>query len=231
MLIRRDAVPARALRPFAVPRSPVQVARIGPHGEGGDAVQADNPHDVELARLQGQVEALEAALEEAKTVRETAVELALEKGREEGRRAADEFGAERLEALRDELAKASRDCLSQLNEKSDLAIEIARAAIHKILGEASPRGALAEEIVRNAIAQIAGGTVVAVRVSSEDFASDEELAALGNELGAVRIIRDDDLRGGGCGLDLTLGTVDASLGVQLAALDRALGRSGIGAAS
>ena len=42
----------------------------------------------------------------------------------------------------------------------------------------------------------------------------------------VRIVRDANLPRGGCELELTLGTIDASLDVQLAALDRELGRSG-----
>ena len=103
-----------------------------------------------------------------------------------------------------------------------MAIEIARAAIHKVLGETTSRAALAEELVRNAVAQVASGTLVLARVSGEDFASEEELDTLARELGAVRIVRDDTLASGGCEFDLTLGMIDASLDVQLAALDREL---------
>jgi flagellar assembly protein FliH len=230
MLIRRQDAAMQALRPFALPRSPAQAIRT--LGESLDPVDRSDasgpadPHEATLARLRDRVEALEAALEEAASAGEVAVEAALEKGREEGRHAADELGAERLEALREQVAKASQACLAQLDGKGDMAIEIARAAIHKILGEGSPRAALVEEIVRNAVAQIAGGTIVAARVSGKDFTSDQELAALARELGAVRIVRDNKLPAGGCELDLTLGTIDASLGVQLAALDRELDESG-----
>jgi len=226
VLIRRDDTAMRTLRSFDPPRSAGRVrgATVDLAEESG---QVDG-RDVQLARLEERIEILQASIGEAEVAHEKAVEAALERGREEGRRAADELGAERLAALREELATASRECLSQFAEKSDLAVAIARAAIQKVLGEASTRAEIAGEIARNAIAQVGAGTTIAVRVSSADFGSDEELAALERELGAMRIVRDDELRAGDCRLDLTLGTVDASLGVQLAALDRELGRVGNG---
>jgi len=230
MLIRRQDAAMRVLRPFALPRSPAQATPMlgdGPNLAGlSDATESGDPHESELVRLQGRIQTLEAALEDAKCVREAAVEAALDQGREEGREAADALGAQRLEALRGGLAKTAQECLSLLDGKSDLAIEIARAAIRRILGEATPRASLAEEIVRNAMAQVAGGTIIAVRVSGHDFDSDEKLASLARELGAVRIARDNGLPAGGCLLDLTLGTIDASLDVQLAALDRELDACG-----
>lgn len=226
MLIRRQDAAMQALRPFAVPLSPAQASRIRGErlAERADDTEPADAHEAELARLQAQVEWLEAALDDAKSAREAAVEAALEQGREEGLRAADELGTERLETLRDQLARTSEKCLQKLTEKDDLAIEIARTAIHKILGEASPCAALAGEIVRNAMAQVVAGTIVAVRVSSKDFAADDELALLARELGAVRIVCDEELPCGGCEIELTLGTVVASLDVQLGALDRELGR-------
>lgn len=229
MLIRRHESAMQSLRPFAVPSSSgQQILKRGenPEFERPDGALPDNLHNAELARLQARLEALETELDEAEAVRDAAVAAALEQGREEARQAAHDLGAERLQALRDRLAEAAQECLAQLKEQGDLAVEIARAAIHKILGEASPRSASAEELVRNAIEQVSGGMVVAVRVSTKDFAADEELAALARELGAVRIVRDADLPCGGCELELTLGTIDASLDVQLAALDRELGRIG-----
>ena len=174
---------------------------------------------------------LAAALEEASAARDAAVEAALERGREEGRQTADQLGAERLHALREALAQTSVAWRTRLQEDGDMAIEIARAAVHKILGEANPRAALAAEIVRNAVAQIAAGTIVAVRVSASDFANDDELAALADDLGAIRIVRDRDLSSGGCELELIMGTVDASLGTQLALLDRELDPAGERSAS
>ncbi len=230
LILRRDAA-MHAFRPFAL--SPARSARLLDESKGAAEQQSDIESGAllaaERAELQGRIEALEEMLEEARLVRETAVEAALEQGREEGRRAADELGAERLEALRDALMEASQDCLAQLRGKDELAIEIARAAIHRILGEASPRALLAEEIVRNALAQVVGGTVVSARVSAQDFPSDEDVAALARELGAVQIVRDDALPSGGCELELTLGTIDASLDVQLTSLDCELGRPGSGA--
>jgi flagellar biosynthesis/type III secretory pathway protein FliH len=222
MLIRRHDAAMHPLLPFAL--LPAQSTRI--RGEDQDAAERksgaepDAAHAAERAELHSRIDALEEAL----LAREAAVEAALEQGREDGRRAADELGAERLEALRDALAEASQDCLARLHGTGELAIEIARAAIYKILGEASPRAALVGEIVRNALAQVAGGAVVSARVSARDFASDEDLAALARELDAVHIVRDDALPSGGCKLELTRGTIDASLDVQLASLDRKLDR-------
>jgi flagellar assembly protein FliH len=230
MLIRRQDAAMRALSPFAVPLSsalPTRMQGENPELEerAADALPGD-VHHAELAQLQARLEGLETALDEAEATREAAVTAALEQGREEARQAADDLGAERLQALRDRLAQTAQECLAQLKEQGDLAVEIALAAIHKILGEASPRSALVEELVSNAIGQVSGGLVLAVRVSAKDFAAEEELAALASELGAVRIVRDADLPCGGCELELTLGTIDASLDVQLAALDRELGRLG-----
>jgi flagellar assembly protein FliH len=236
MLIRREDAALRVLRPFAMPDWASNGIGMRHEDEDRDvagrapALQPGSELGTEWARLQSRVETLEAALEEERTAQEAAVEAAFARGREAGERAADNLEAERLAMLRDQVAMASIACATQIDSKGDLAVQIARAAIHKILGEAAPRAALVEDIVRNAVTQAATGSVIAVRVSEKDFASDEELAALAGELGSVNIVRAASLPSGGCELELTMGSIDASLDLQIASLDRELARFGNGTA-
>ena len=230
MLIRRHDVALQTLRPFMLPRAAAQTPRIG--GEGIMAAERTDDGvpggslEAELVSLRSRVETLGAALEEAEMARATAVEAAFDQGREEGLRAADELGEERLQALRQQFVETSQACLARLSERGELAVEIARTAIHRILGEGSPCAALAEGLIRNAMSQVTSGTVVAVRVSAEDFADDEALTELAREIGGVNFVRVEDLPSGGCELELTLGMIDASLATQLSSLNLVLDRYG-----
>ena len=215
MLIRRDEARSRPFRIFAAP---------GPNGGARQTEDAPSPEgDCELA-LTSRVAALEDQLVQERAVREHELKAAFSEGSAAGRREAADRNAEKLEALRKALEQVGQDLGAKLDEKADVAVAIARAALQRILGEDSARREMVGEIVRQMAADVAAETLVRIRVSAEDFESDQEIAVLARSLPGISIERQDALPGGSCLLDLTLGCIDASLDVQSRSLDGQLQR-------
>lgn len=155
---------------------------------------------------------LAAAREEADSLRRAAVA----EGAAEGRRSA---------AAMVVAAEAARARL-----QSDAEPDIARLALHiarkVVAGELAQSDAAIGRIVAQALLSARLGRAVVVRVHPDDAAGLQErfpelLAAAGRSEGLV-LRPDPTLTRGDCVVDSELGTIDARLETQLAAIERAL---------
>jgi flagellar biosynthesis/type III secretory pathway protein FliH len=63
--------------------------------------------------------------------------------------------------------------------------------------------------------ELAEGSILRVRVSSDDFTDQSSLDALQAEFANVEVVPQLDLKPGACLFDLKLGALDASINVQL----------------
>jgi flagellar assembly protein FliH len=144
----------------------------------------------------------------------------LESGTKEARAALDEE-TERLRAL----AGSLRDALEQgIAGAEDAMVEVAFAAVCKVVGEAASREDGVRAIVREAMRQVHAKEGLVVRVSAADHALLCAHGSLG-EGAKVELAADERVGPGGCLIETSGGTLDARLEVQLRQLLAALVRA------
>lgn len=225
-LIRRQQAAGRPVTPFRASRiaRPASRNEIHPQSETAGEGSLSEP-DGTISHLEIRIDELEEALELERKERVEACETAFAEGNEEGRTVAATEEAKRSEMLRQAIEQALAGCVAKIEERTDLAVSIARTALQKILGPGSDREGMAEAIIRHDAVQLSTRAILRVRVSPGDFPEETTLLGLSAARGGVEIIRDPDLETGSCLFDLTLGTIDASLPVQAQKLDQLLARA------
>jgi flagellar assembly protein FliH len=155
-------------------------------------------------------------------LRRQAFEDGYRDGREEGLRVAKAELAGELEALRT-LAASMRGALEEgIGGQEDALVEIAFAAVCRILGEAAAREDGVRSMVREAARAARAKEGIVLRVSAGDQALLQ--ASRGDELG-VDVVADERVSAGGCLIETSGGTLDARLEVQLRQLLDALTRA------
>ena len=161
-----------------------------------------------ISDLEDVVAASASALEDAKA-------QAYEDGKAEGLATADKFALEGLERLQEACAQAQGNLISELQSHVDLAIEIAKALIQRVLGDDAQ---LPSHVIQTAAAwseRLKQTTVLRLRVSLIDFPDEETLTELGGRVTPIQVEADPALETGACVFDLQLGQFDASLPTQL----------------
>jgi flagellar assembly protein FliH len=136
--------------------------------------------------------------------------------------------AERVEALEKQaqeferlMASAQRALASQVEGLEDVMVEIAFAAVCKLLGETALTEEGARGLVREAMRGVAAKEGLVVRVSPQDHSV---LSARTGE-GRADLVADDRVALGGCIIETTGGMLDARLEVQLQQLVETLTRA------
>lgn len=184
--------------------------------------EAEDKQGAQVRALTDQVEALEAALRTAQDQNEIDRAEAFEQGREEGLAAAETREHERIAVLQGAVTEALATLERKVDQERDLAIDIARAALDRVVADPALYHGLVAETARRHAAGLQRGSIVGLRVSPIDFPDADALAAL-PQLGThAKVEADPALEAGACIFDLSLGSFDVSIPRQLAAIEGAL---------
>ena len=102
-------------------------------------------------------------------------------------------------------------------------VEVVSTAVRKIIGELDDKERIVR-IVRTALEQVRGRQRVVVRVSPEEEAYVNEAfnVMTGKSKSALEIVSDARMKPGDCVLESEMGLIEASLPVQLKAIENAL---------
>ena len=147
---------------------------------------------------------------------EQAVVKAEQQGYDRGLEVASRLEDEKLAALGKSLEDGLQGALGVVEGETALAIEIAREALTRILGDPAQYQSAIVAIARHWAKHISASSIVRLRVSDEDFPvvdNADPLALFGNQF---EVVRDATLAQGACLFDLVLGRLDASVPRQLA---------------
>ena len=160
-----------------------------------------------------------ADLEEALKAREKELEEARKKAFDEGQKTGEAAASRKSEEALALLGQAAEQGVKSLEAKLDgqieTSVEIARALLRRILGDEAELPWHVAETARRWKSEIAGSSLIRLRVSAEDFPDESELADLAKSFAGTEILAEADLARGSCLFDLKLGTLDASISRQL----------------
>ena len=227
-------------QPRSLPRSPRQRAE-------GTAASAQGTAGAELTVPcgPGHGDGYQQGLEEGRAVglqgAQQRVDEAVRKARQDFEGVAnqrlEEFKSEasaRLAHLERVLASFETATARRVAELEDDAIALAYGAVCKLLGEQAGGAAAIGGIVRQAMAQLRGSTLLAVRMNESDLRTllgDEQGRRLQAAAPQVKWTADPAVAAGGCLIDTTAGSLDARLEMQLASLRALWAAAGTGSAA
>lgn len=218
-LIRRNS--EQALTAAAFPPAKPAAAATTSARSATQAEQTD-PRDIRIAALRADCDALTQQIADLKAEIESVRVQAYEEGREAGRDEAESREAERLTKLAEALDTARQDFDERIAQEHDFGIEIALAALRKVLGNPAHYRDLVAATAQHHAAGLASSTVVKLSVSAADFPDGAALAPLQSSLGQVRIVADPAMPAGSCRFELTHGQLDAEIPAQAASLESLL---------
>jgi flagellar biosynthesis/type III secretory pathway protein FliH len=182
------AAGAVALADAPVPRSPAELA-------------LDEAHD-RIARLEAQLLAIDKERRDERDAAHAA-------GLKEGAARADDAAERRLSQIREMAASALDVWRARIGELDILAAMLAQGAVAKLFSPHADLSDLVARAIGAKVARLRAESVVAVRVSSEDFAEPSAVVAVA---GGAEIICDPLLKSGECRIALRLGEVDLTIG-------------------
>lgn len=230
---RNDGV----LRGAATHALPRPLPRPPRHGAGNaivsreptvDAVAISRTSGADAGYQQGLEEGRAAGLREGLQGAQQRVDDAMRAGRQEFEQIANqrlqEFKTEataRLAQLDRLLANFEAASARRVAELEGDAIALAYGAVCKLLGEQASDVPTIAAIVQQAIAQLRGSALLAVRMNDADLRAllgDEQGRRLQASAPQVRWLADVAVTTGGCLIDTTAGSLDARLETQLSAL-------------
>lgn len=147
-----------------------------------------------------------------------AYERGHKEGQEAGQKQAQNRHDEQLKALTLGVAKA-RDAFEQglVETSRRLSIDLAQAALGRVLGDSALHGELIAASVGHHLAALSHDSVLAIEVSSADFPSEEALREAFAEAGAMpsqRVVAEAGRPAGSCVIRLKLGRLDLGLDSQ-----------------
>lgn len=195
---------------------PADIARVrdfsGRSKARPDTVAVADPFEAERAALRLEIERLSRALANAAKDVDATVSRAREEGLTAGRKESVERADARTRLLQDALGKAVKAFEARLDLLDGLSPALVRAALEKLLGDATNWTALSEAMVARHLGTLRRSSVVAVCVSPEDYRDADDLRSLG--LGEHRIVLDSQLRAGACRIECKLGQLDLDVRQQ-----------------
>lgn len=207
---RLGAVPLAPRQPTA---APAEADQREPDFHPRDAARSEEL-DRQCMELEATVAELRHRLQEAAEDAEKRVAEALERGRREGRNAAESGEKLRLETLASALGEIKEEHRARLGDCELLALQLARTALSRVLGEAEAPAELVSATLAHHLARMKPDLVQGLRVSPEDFADAGALEELAQAHGGIAIRADGNLAAGECEIDLKLGKIDLGLGRQ-----------------
>lgn len=162
----------------------------------------------------GEIDELRLLLETAKKQLEETEQAAYQRGLEEGKSLATSREQDRFDLLKAHAQKAQSQLDEHLAGLQVLSLQIAQIALSKIFGNAELFSELVAASIRHRCNHLSSELITGVRVSAEDFQSEEMLTALAQAAGRMDIVVDVKLASGECLIDLKLGQYDIGIGSQ-----------------
>ncbi|MFO1058417.1 MAG: HrpE/YscL family type III secretion apparatus protein [Dongiaceae bacterium] len=182
---------------------------------------------IKAAEYQAWLEAgalVERAAAEAEAIRAgaaAALEAEKRRGYEEGTAQAKLEAAERM-------MDAVAGTLDYFTKVEETMVELVIGAVDRVIGELEDRE-LVRRVVKNALSVVRSQKQVTVRVAPDQAAAVKEqlndILKPYPSIGMVDIVADGRLSRGGCILESDIGSVDASVEIQLEAIRRAIAKS------
>jgi len=208
-----------AVAPF-VPTATMLAARdkapVALPAKDDAALQA---RDAEIVKLRAELRAAaDASAETFADAQRRGMESGEKKGLEQGERLAREQLHGQIERVQAVLAQVSQARAKLMDEAEDALVEIAFAAVCRILGEAGADKATLQRVVRETTSATREREQLAVRLHPDDAAWLETVDGAPD----VRVSADHGVALGGCMIDSAGGTLDARFETQLALLAAAL---------
>lgn len=191
----------------------------------GEAITEPDDHDRQIQALLDRIDEMDATMRAAQARHEAECAEARERGIEEGLASATTREQERVDTLKGAVAEALATLERKIDGERDLAIDIARAALDRIVADPALYHGLVTETARRNAAGLQRSSIVGLRVSVADFPDTDALTALPPLGTHVKVEADPSLEPGACIFDLSLGSLDASIPRQLAAIEGALEQS------
>ncbi len=173
---------------------------------------------------------LERELAALRNETEQAAIKAEQQGYDRGRAVASRLEEERLTALGKALNEALERALGIVENETTLAVDIAREALSRILGDPVQYQSGIVATAGHWAKQLSSSSIVRLRVSAEDFPATDAHDPLALFGAGFEVVRDPALVSGTCLFDLVLGRLDASLPRQMAEVDALLDRVATNAA-
>lgn len=226
--------PGQSVQPFAtrppspaaasVPQEPARndsarPAPTQPSSPGADAngatQQGHAALQAKLRQAEQEAERLGKELEDLSARTETLQNEAFEKGRKEGLQQSGEDSSQRLALLEKGLAAAVRESERKSAEAETLALQVAKVALTRILGDEAHFAQLLPQAIRHQLDRFRNSKPMAVRVSRADFPDADAVAALAAEFPQLRVSVEKDFGPGTCQLSLELGEVEIGLPGQV----------------
>jgi len=137
----------------------------------------------------------------------------------------DQGHQEGLAQVTEQVTSATHYREKMLQDAEPEVVSMVYQIVEKILGDAVKKGAIVD-IVRQAL-QEAIGERVTVRIHPEDLdkvrASETDLKEKLQNIKSLNVVADEQIERGGCAVDTEVGTIDAELSTQLAAIKKSLG--------
>lgn len=125
------------------------------------------------------------------------------------------------------LAAATAQREKMLADAEPEVVQMVFQIVEKILGDAVKQGAVVS-VVKQALKEAIGERIV-VRVHPDDLekvrASESKLMEKLQGIKSLTTLADESIESGGCAVDTEVGTIDAALSTQLAAIKKSLGLS------
>lgn len=187
-----------------------------------EATMQSDDYGRQMHMLTNRIDEMEDAMQAAQDRHEAECAEAREHGLKEGFAAATTREQERIDILKGAVSEALATLERKIDSERDLAIDIARAALDRIVADPSLYRGLVTETARRNAAGLQRSSIVGLRVSVADFPDADALAALPPLGNHVKVEADPSLEPGACIFDLSLGSLDASIPRQLAAIEVAL---------
>lgn len=221
--ILRDSHWSEHSRPLAVSTAQSHPDQVSPARTDASS-QSENPlreqHADELttvfeeARAHGYREGREIAQQEC-VVQLRGIESELKSRCDQRLSELDAMSATLAELIRQ--MEAERGQLAQ--EMEAVALEVAVAAVTKMLGASAARGELMRDLLKSALQEVDRNHPMRIRLSSADYESltKSELISNLDFDSHAQFMSDDGLSPGACVIENARGSLDASLGIQLSA--------------
>lgn len=211
IVLSAERVPLMALPAVAAPNP----APVSDSSAGASLSSADiGEFTAEQDRLRARIAELEAALVDSASELERKTKAAFEQGEQYGREQVVRAEDERVAALRNGIAVACQTFDTRMAALDGLAAELALVGLERVLGDPTRYAELVVDTIRHRLASITAGSIVDIRVSTNDFPDPDRLESIRRALGlppSVALIADPQLPGGECMIGLMLGKLDAGI--------------------
>lgn len=164
------------------------------------------------AALRDRIATLEAELRRAAAELPKKLGEAREKGKREGLEERDRSAAERLKLLEQLFERAASSWGQQLLAANALSVEIARNVLERMIGNPAWKAEFAEAAIAARMARLDRGSILSIRVSTEDFG--EDVASLLELDSPTPVTLDPSLKSGDCRIQLTMGEIELGAPAQ-----------------